>query len=333
MRILLTTTVFLPRIGGVESMVDSLARGFLEAGHAVVVAAACAGEGDRALPYEVVRRPGALALRTLARRSDVVLQNGASLRLLLPVLAARRPVAVVHHTWLPEAGFAALRRWALGRTRNIAVSGAIAAHLPVPSRVIPNLHRSALFAQPPGKARRYDLCCVARLVSDKGVDLLLAAMAALAGRGLRPTLLLVGDGPERGALESQVAAEGQGVQVRFTGLLHDGELPAALADSRILVVPSRFREPFGIIALEGAASGCYLVGADGGGLAEAIGPCGETFARGSAEALAVSLERLLIQGPPELDRQAVERHLAAHRPERIAALYLEELRGLVEPGA
>lgn len=332
MRILLTTTVFLPRIGGVEVMVDGLARAFQAAGQEVTVAATAAGEAAEPLPYEVVRNPGAGALFALARRSDVVLQNGAGLRLLLPALAARRPVAVVHHTWLPEGRCAALRGWALGRARNIAVSRAVAARLPAPARVIPNLYRSAVFRDAADGERAYELCCAVRFVSDKGVDLLLTALAALAARGLRPKLLLVGDGPEGAALRAQAEAAGLGDRLRFTGFLDGPDLAAAFHDSRILVVPSRFREPFGIVALEGAACGCYLLGADGGGLAEAIGPCGETFARGDPAALAAALERLLTEGPPRVERAAAEAHLAAHREEQVAARYLEELRDLVEAG-
>lgn len=333
MRILIASPVFLPHVGGVEGMVDCLTRAFLAAGHQVLVATLTGEETAEALPYPVLRRPGPLTLLAAARRSDVVLQNAVSLRLLLPILAARRPCAIVHHNWLPAEGWPVLRRWVLRRGRNIAVSQAIAGHLPVPSRVIPNGYRDARFRDLGREERRYDLCCVARFVSDKGVDLLLSALAMLGEKGLRPRLLLIGDGPERQALAAQAAELCVSAQVTFAAVLAEQDLAAALNDSRILVVPSRFREPFGIVALEGAACGCYVVGADGGGLAEAIGPCGETFARGSAAALCATLARLLTEGLPVREPARVAAHLAAHGEARIAELYLQELQGLAGPGA
>ncbi|MEX2409329.1 MAG: glycosyltransferase, partial [Rhodovibrionaceae bacterium] len=162
------------------------------------------------------------------------------------------------------------------------------------------------------------------------VDLLIAALTRLAEAGLRPSLLLVGDGPERPALERQMAEAGLDGQARFAGKLAAPALAEALNDSRILVVPSRYREPFGIIALEGAACGCFVVGADGGGLEEAIGPCGTTFARGSAAALAETLGRLLCEGLPARDAAACAAHLARHQETAVVERYLKTLGALAE---
>ena len=64
---------------------------------------------------------------------------------------------------------------------------------------------------------------------------------------------------------------------------------------KIMVIPSLYDEPFGIVALEGIASGCVVVGSQGGGLKDAIGPCGITFPNGDVAALASCLEALLSQ--------------------------------------
>lgn len=332
MRILIVSYVFLPRLGGIEVMTDCLARGFTEAGHEVLVATPQPGEAPEPLPYPVLRNPSAPALWRAARRSDTILQQGASLRLLLPLLLSCRPLALVHHTWLPEEGAGSLsgrmRRWALRRVRNFAVSGAVADHLPVPAWLLANCYRSGVFRDSGSSSRRNDLCCAARMVSDKGVDLLIGALARLAEEGLRPRLLLVGDGPERAALERQAAEAGLDQQVRFAGNLDAPALAAELNDSRILVVPSRYREPFGIIALEGAACGCFVVGADGGGLEEAIGPCGITFTRGSSASLAAALKEALERTATPGEREAVAAHLARYSEPAAVARYLDVLRDL-----
>ncbi len=53
------------------------------------------------------------------------------------------------------------------------------------------------------------------------------------------------------------------------------------------------------MALEGIACGCVVVGSEGGGLKDAIGPCGDTFRNGDAADLARVLGHRLRH--PELD--------------------------------
>ena len=100
-----------------------------------------------------------------------------------------------------------------------------------------------------------------------------------------------------------------------------------LQEHKILVIPSRYDEPFGVVALEGIACGCVAVGSVGGGLPEAIGPCGLTFPNGDAAALAQALEQLLRQ--PNEQRRLVAnapQHLAKFHPATIAEAYLALFR-------
>src|ERR1044071_8621228 len=114
-------------------------------------------------------------------------------------------------------------------------------------------------------------------------------------------LTIAGDGPEREPLETQAVKLGLQSRVEFVGSQSSHQLAELLRQHQILVVPSRWREPFGIVALEGIACGCVIVGSAEGGLAEAIGPCGLTFPNGDARALADILARLLTD-PAERDR-------------------------------
>ncbi|MEU4419718.1 glycosyltransferase family 4 protein [Actinoplanes sp. NPDC024001] len=121
-----------------------------------------------------------------------------------------------------------------------------------------------------------------RLVYEKGVQHLLAAVPILRERhpGLR--VVIAGDGPYRAELEALGTPE-----VTFAGFLGGHELTALMGASDCYVVPSIY-EPFGMVALEAAAAGTPVAVADTGGLAEIVehGVTGVKFTPGDPAALA-----------------------------------------------
>jgi glycogen(starch) synthase len=132
-----------------------------------------------------------------------------------------------------------------------------------------------------------------RLVYEKGVQDIVAALPRLcaAHPGLR--LVVAGDGPHRAELQGQVDRLGLRSAVSFAGFL-GGDLPAVMAATDAMIVPSIY-EPFGMIALEAVAAGVPVVAADTGGLKEIVesGQTGMTFPSGDADALARAVSRLL----------------------------------------
>jgi glycogen synthase len=335
-KILHYSPAFLPNIGGLELNVANLSDHLQEAGHEVtVVTTTPSSEPDR-FSFRVVRRPTVRELLRWTRWCDVFFQANVSLRGLWPLLLVRRPWAVSHHSWYCQTGGRIawqdrLKRFLLRyAAASIAVSQAVANDLATPSVVIPNPYRDHLFGLRAGIERTPDLVFVGRLVSDKGVDVLLDALALLAQEGLEPCLTLVGEGPEEKRLREQARSLGLADRIGFRGTLTGEALVAELNRHRVLVVPSRYNEPFGIVALEGIACGCVVVGSAGGGLAEAIGPCGRTFRNGDAADLARVLGEVLRH--PERDgdylRHAPE-HLALHSSERVAAAYSRALSDAV----
>ena len=329
MKILVYCPVFHPSLGGLEINVAQLAAGFHDAGHEVVVVATTHNPGPEPFAFRVVRRPSRRELLRLVRWCDLFFQANVSLRGLWPLLLVRRPWVVSHQGWYhrPDGSLAPqdrLKRFLLRWGRSISDSQAVAGHLDTPSVVIPNAYRDDIFRQLPDVPRTEDLIFVGRLVSDKGVDVLLAALGLLDGRGLRPGLTIVGDGPERPALEAQVRSLGIESRVRFLGARHGEEIVRLLNAHRILVVPSRYDEPFGIVALEGIACGCLVIGSQGGGLKEAIGRCGLTFRNGDSGELADLLAANLA-GPDRFrpSCEEVAGHLARHQGQAMVSAYLE----------
>ena len=95
---------------------------------------------------------------------------------------------------------------------------------------------------------------VGRLIDEKRVDLLLEAIHALAGRHPMLRCSVIGDGPERAALEGRAVRLGIADRVTFTGRIESHRVYAAIKAASVLVMPS-VREGFGISVAEAQACG------------------------------------------------------------------------------
>ncbi len=326
MKILVSSHAFAPSIGGIETVSALLAKEFVRAGHEVTVITQTPGEGPDEFPFRVSRRPSLGELRRALRWCDIFWQDNLSLRTIWPALLQGTPVVITHQGSYCRrpSGIDLVQRLkhaVVAREASLAISTAVAACFDQPSRVIPNPFDARLFAPgPPTAERPRDLVFLGRLVSEKGVDVLLHALTRLPG----VSLTIIGLGPEMTSLQELTKKLGLRERVNFVGAKRDAELVASLQQHKILVVPSRYDEPFGVVALEGIACGCVVVGSNGGGLPEAIGPCGVTFPNGDDGALVVVLARLVAQ-PAERAQLIANAppHLARFHPTVIAQAYLE----------
>ncbi len=160
-----------------------------------------------------------------------------------------------------------------------------------------------------------------RLVPEKGTDLVIDALAHLTHRA---QLHIIGDGTERLALEQRAASLGIRDRVRFRGTVSPGEMPKALSELDILVVPSRTRrnwkEQFGRVIIEAMSCQVPIVGSDSGEIPHVIGEGGLIFPEGNVVLLARRLDELLASGEKRLEigRLARERVLDHFTPDRIA---------------
>lgn len=322
---------FYPAVGGIEAMSLMLARGFVAQGHQVKIVTHSPGSQLDEWPFEVHRNSAGKNLLSLVKWCDVFFHNNICLQIAWPLLISRKPWIIAHHTWLSRADGSQgwqdrLKRFLLRFATNISVSQAIADQLSVKSVVIGNSYDDTLFRELPSVARDKSLVFLGRLVSDKGVDILLEALAELKRHDLQPELTIVGDGQEKAGLQNLAEDLGVTRQVNFVGRQSDEDLVRSLNSHRILIVPSRWNEPFGIVALEAIACGCVVVGSAGGGLRDAIGPCGRTFPNGDSQALSKVLSDLLSQ-PDEIKHLGNERdaHLSKHRQTCVTEAYLKVL--------
>ena len=109
-----------------------------------------------------------------------------------------------------------------------------------------------------------------RLVPEKGVDVLLQAFAIVICGLPEARLLIAGDGPERDKLIELTEKLGITRNVTFLGHLDKGELERRFAQAWVQVVPSRWAEPFGLVAVEAMMRGTAVVASSMGGLREIV---------------------------------------------------------------
>jgi glycogen synthase len=327
MNILMTAHRFFPDVGGTETQTELMAEEFSKAGHQTVVVTQSIGEPMPSAGYELVRRPSIRRLLKLYQWSDVILQRTVALRTAWPLLFVRKPWVVIHNDWLDrDNGFRTrCKRYLIRFAKNVAISQAVADRLPVPAAVILNAYRNEVFKPTLPKTPRRDLIFVGRLIHGKGVQILFEAMRELARRGFQRQLTIVGTGRE----EAEFKRAAQGLPINFLGVKHGRELGDEIADHKTLVVPSLEPEPFGIVALEGLASGCAVVASRSGGLPEAVGPHGVFFEPGNPLALADAI--LAADAAPELLDGVVD-YLRQHQAGYVAGKYLKILEAAIADG-
>jgi UDP-glucose:(glucosyl)LPS alpha-1,2-glucosyltransferase len=145
---------------------------------------------------------------------------------------------------------------------------------PRPPAVLPN--PIDLAALPPSAPRDPLILFAGRIVKDKGADTFAAACAdalpclpgwraeMIGADRFRP------DSPDTGFARAVLAAAERGA-VQALGYRDRDSVLRAMTRAAIVVVPSRWHEPFGLVALEALACGAALVCADRGGLREVAG--------------------------------------------------------------
>jgi glycogen synthase len=346
-KLLLYSHSFVPSVGGVETIVLSLARGLAGLRDSngaprfeitLVTKTPAGNYEDGAHPFRVIRKPGFRQLWRLIRESDVIHVAGPALAPMTLSLMARKPFVIEHHGlqticpngqlliepaarpcpghFMSERQTECLRcnsgrgwpisykLWLLTFVRrflcaraaaNVAPTEWLGRLLELP-RVVTIHHGLEVpesVSPPKSGPGNPAIVFVGRLVTTKGVPVLMEATRLLSGEGYEVRVAVIGDGPERAALE-QLARDSQiAERVQFTGRIAGAQFEAVLAKASAVVVPSLGGEVFGLVVAENMLRGLAVVVSDIGPLAEVLGDSGLTFRTGDAEDLSSVLARLL----------------------------------------
>ncbi len=260
-------------------------------------------------PFGRAERYMAGVVRTLLQLRPGVIEvhNRANLALRVAhALPQARVVLVLHNDPLGMRGArtAAERTALLARVRVLCVSAYLASRFMEggvagsPPAVLPNaIDVAALPPRLPAAGRERTILFVGRVVADKGADAFVRACAAvLPGLpGWRAAMIgadrFWADSaatPFQRALAPAAAAAG----VAQIGYQPHAAVLEAMARAAIVVVPSRWAEPFGLTALEAMASGAALVCSGTGGLREVTGPAALYAGADEPGALEAAIARL-----------------------------------------
>jgi glycosyltransferase involved in cell wall biosynthesis len=169
-----------------------------------------------------------------------------------------------------------------------------------------------------------------RLVSTKGVGVLLEAARILSEKKQAFELVIIGDGPERQTLEELSRQWQIDERVRFLGRLASADAEAVLSRAFAVVVPSLGGEVFGLVVVENMQRGIPLVASDLGAFVEVVGKCGVTFRTGDAISLAKALCELMErpEQAAELGRNGARRVEEAFGLERMIGAHADVYRSI-----
>ncbi len=216
---------------------------------------------------------------------------------------------------LRGAPFSALKRWVMKKADAMTVVSTALLETAVSSggdaskiHVIPmGIDAAALFAPDPAVHRDFGtLLFVGRLVTSKGVAVLIQALAAVLQEHPGVRLQIVGSGPEEHALKEYARHCRVAGNVQFLGAIENSHLPQLYRKATVFISPS-LSEGFGLTLAEALACECPVITTDIPGIRDLVieGSTGTTVPKNDPGKLAQGILALLAD--QDLRRQLAER--------------------------
>ena len=323
---LLFSYQFLPCVGGVQVVSATLASTWTEMGHQTTVVTRTPLENhpefDRQFSFPVVRLSNAMKevrrqWKPILDQTDLIVCNCVSLKYWPLWVWRRKPIVFIHQLFLGQdptgedvsaiesmrrrfrlSSRRALLRRAAGNVfitqyirQVVGISGGIAIYNPIDD----------CFRPLPGAAPTADFAYFGRMSFEKGVTDLLDALQLCNTKGHRFTLDLYGEGWYLEKFQEHAARLQLDNQLRWLPFLRGEELVRAMNSAAVVIVPSKWIEPMGIVAAEAMACGKCVIGSSLGGLGEVLNGYCPTYPNHDTEQLAKHMIAILTD--PELHRR------------------------------
>jgi glycosyltransferase involved in cell wall biosynthesis len=286
--------------GGIERIVDMLARGLSARGHDVTLFAhrgsetaarliAWPGDDSRS-PSDGVRN-AALLTREVARGRFDVVHSFSRIAYLTPILPLGIPKLMTYQRAISERTVRlghALSRGTLGFT---AVSCWMMRHVACVGRwdIVPNGVPLETYRFEPAVAPDAPFVFLGRVEEIKGPHIAIE-IARRTGR----RLVIAGNIPneKRAWFDAHVSPHVDGDRVRYVGPVDDAQKNALLGQAAALLMPILWDEPFGIVMVEAMACGTPVLGLDRGGVREVVEDGVTGFVRADVDGLVAAATRL-----------------------------------------
>lgn len=218
---------------------------------------------------------------------------------------ANYPIQWKLHTVVKWARFAVRFATAIVVDRHTACSQFLAESLSFPWRVDTLYHpiKSADTLKTISHLTQpYTFAYVGRLSTDKGVDLLLRAVHALKNQHYSFQVSIIGNGQDAAQLKALATELEINDRVHFLGSRSREEIAPVLRSSLALIVPSRWQEPAGYVALEASSVQTCSIVSNVGGLPEMAGTANLFFERENVAQLIEQMKHCLDHPSDALDR-------------------------------
>jgi len=336
MKIFLWSETYLPNLGGMETTAYTLAEEFVNQGHQVrlLTWTKANQEYDKNTPFTVIRMPSRKTMWETARWCDVCLHNGIMQAGLGPLIyyliPLFKPWVLLHQFFLYQVKMRKFPQIKYNLFESFLTHVYLCEEMQKlakrPGVVLGNPYRASLFREIPDLPRDRELVYLGRFISYKGVHLVIDTLNLLKERGKIYNLTLIGDGPEKQNLIDKVKKWELTKQVKFAGLLRGEELVKTLNQHKVMLAPSLWKEPFGIVALESIACGCIPITTNTGGLIDAVGPCGLTFPtpKGDVTEIARLIELVLENDDKPMQlRSHAQQHLQQYTAQNLVKKYIQ----------
>ncbi|HUA88732.1 MAG TPA: glycosyltransferase family 4 protein [Steroidobacteraceae bacterium] len=318
MRILIAAPTF-GVYGGIEVFATTLAEWLHQnSPHEVRVCLKLVGDSTVAPPLQAhcaelpvavtfVRR-GSRGLARAVQWADLVHSNTCSPDIALLTKAMRKPLVLTVHNWFRGRHGMRNRLWYLcnrladWRTYNsqfVRDTWEPQGALPR-GDLIPTVSRLPSAEVRPEERRGFFF--IARLIENKGADILAQAYLGARIDHAQWPLTIAGDGPLRSSLEAALGKQGRAIE--FPGFIAETDKVRRMAAARWLVSPANTREDMGLTPIEARSVGVPAIVSRDGGLPEAGGPTALVCEAGSVDSLRAALEQAAAMPAEEYRQRA-----------------------------
>ena len=322
-----------PQIGGIETISLLLANGFVKESCEVNILTETKENGNNTYPFEVIRKPKLIEIIKAFLWSDIVFQNNFSARYIWVNLFIRKPSVVTLHIWIGwENKLIKFLKTLLLKTfdEKLTISKFMQKQLPFRTKLINNPFDNEIFNIGHKEKDPNSLLFVGRLEWSKGCQTIIKTLQILNKKKDKYKLFIIGDGTYKNKLEELAKELKVSKYVFFKGAYSQLEIAKFMKKVNILIVPSLWQEPFGIVALEGMASGCKIIGTNSGGLKESIHKYGFFFKKNDSYQLSKTIIDLNNERNNIFPSERINFHLKKFNKENVCREYLSVFKKVLK---